>query len=79
LIFGQRLKELRQQLNLSQQEMADHLCISQSSYSRIENGKSLVAASFITQVAYTFQVSADWLLDITLSSPANRLQKSTLS
>jgi transcriptional regulator with XRE-family HTH domain len=78
-MFGQRLKELRQQLNLSQQEMADHLCISQSFYSRIENGKSLVAASFITQVAYTFQVSADWLLGITLSAPAKPLQKSTLS
>jgi transcriptional regulator with XRE-family HTH domain len=47
LNFGQRLKELQQQLNIRQQEMADQLCISQSCYGCFEKGKSLVAALFI--------------------------------
>ncbi|MFC6246349.1 helix-turn-helix transcriptional regulator [Flavobacterium psychroterrae] len=40
VVVGNKLKELRKNRNLSQEQVADYLTISQSAYARIESGES---------------------------------------
>lgn len=62
MIFNHQLKILREQHHLTQQEMADRLCMDQSTYSRHENGVTHATADLILLVAEEFNVSTDWLL-----------------
>jgi len=63
MIFWRRLKQLRIQYGLTQQEMSDRLCMAQSTYSRYENGISKATTDIIIRIAKEFKVTADWLLD----------------
>lgn len=60
--FGKRLKQLRRQHDLTQQQMCDRLHIDQSAYSKYENDKISPCTDFIDQVAREFNVSSEWLI-----------------
>lgn len=62
--FGERLKELRQDKNLGQNELADKIGISNASISYYENGKQEPTASTIIKIALYFNVSTDYLLGL---------------
>ena len=60
--FGEILKILRQERNITQGELAKVLCCSQSMLTRWENGECEPTAPFILAVSEYFNVSADFLL-----------------
>ena len=62
--FGDKLKMLRQRKNVKQKELADYLFLKQSSVSDYENNRSTPSPETIKKIAEYFNVSADYLLDI---------------
>jgi transcriptional regulator with XRE-family HTH domain len=72
-----RIKEMRNQLHLSQDYVAKHLGISRSTYTQMENGKRKVLADEVAQLSILFGVSADSLLNNTeISQPATMFARS---
>ena len=63
-MFGERLKELRKENNITQQQLSDSLGCSQSMIARWESGECEPTESVIKKVAEYFSVSADYLLGI---------------
>lgn len=61
-IVGNKLKKLRQARNMSQEEVANGLCMSQSAYARIERGESCSWASYITRICEFFQLTPEELV-----------------
>ena len=64
MIFWRRLKQLRIQYGLTQQEMSERLCMAQSTYSRYENDVSKATTEIIIRIAREFKVTTDWLLSL---------------
>ena len=56
-----RLKFAREQLNLSQQQVADAVGMKQPSYYQLEAGKSK-RSRFINDIAKVLKTNADWLM-----------------
>ena len=66
--FGNKIKNLRKQLKLTQIEMADKLLMNQSSYSRYESGRANPGIHIIQRVSNTFKVSMEWLMETNKSN-----------
>lgn len=62
MTLGRRIKLRREQLNLSQTELANLAGIHQPQISRYEKDESLPAADIVLALAKTLGVSTDWLL-----------------
>ena len=60
-----RLKDLREDADLTQQELADFLHIRQNTYSQYENEQRQIPLKLLISLADYFQVSTDYLLDLT--------------
>ncbi|MGE0631265.1 MAG: type II toxin-antitoxin system antitoxin SocA domain-containing protein [Parachlamydiales bacterium] len=73
--LGNRIKVLREEMDLSQEELAKLLNVDRASLSQIENGKRSVKAEELSLISKALNVSADTLLDLT-SSPEIFLEKS---
>lgn len=58
-----RLKELRQQKNLTQSKVADSLEVTQQSYARWENGKVTPTPEKLSKIAKFYGVTMDYLLE----------------
>ena len=56
-----RIKQLRTVLNISQQELAKKIYISQSTYGEIETGVRKVNDRIIQLICSQFSVNKDWL------------------
>lgn len=63
--FGERLKDIRQQLDWSQEHLAEVLNIGLRSLIRYENNQAEPSMSTLIKIARTLQVSADVLLELT--------------
>jgi transcriptional regulator with XRE-family HTH domain len=61
--FGERLRTLRIQKNLSQQEFADMFGVSAVQYGRYERGASLPAAEMLKRMTSVLGVTGDYLLN----------------
>lgn len=61
--IGKKIKELRTKRNLTQEELAQRLCITPQAVSRWECGISVPDISMIPLISRTLSVSADILLD----------------
>jgi transcriptional regulator with XRE-family HTH domain len=61
--LGQRIKQIRESLGLSQQALAEKLGVSRPSISQIENGERKVSAEELKKLAEIFSLSTDALLD----------------
>jgi transcriptional regulator with XRE-family HTH domain len=61
--FPQRLRDLRQQRNLTQQELAKRADIHYTHIGRYEVGKSLPAADTLRRIAEALGTTADFLID----------------
>ena len=57
-----RVKELRKERSLRQEELAGRINISQQTVSRIENGDNALAADILMSLANYFGVSIDYIL-----------------
>lgn len=61
-LVANKLKTLRKQKGLSQEEVADYLHISQPTYARIEKGESSSWASYITNICNLYEIAPEELL-----------------
>jgi len=62
LIVGNNLKIIRKAKNMTQEQIADHLNISQSAYARMENGESHSWANHILRICQLFEIDLEKLL-----------------
>jgi|SRR5690625_903184 len=60
-MFPDRLKELRIEKKLTQQEMADFLGITRQGYAKYENGQAETDLETLKKLANFFDVSTDYL------------------
>ena len=61
----QHIKDLREDHDLTQQHIAELLHISQTTYSRYENGLLDIPSSSLVTLAKYYKTSVDYLLDLT--------------
>lgn len=64
--LGSKIKNIRYNNNMSQEDMAKLLKINRNYLSRIETNKSLPTAEVLTRLAEAFSISVDSLLGISL-------------
>ncbi|MBO5223248.1 MAG: helix-turn-helix transcriptional regulator [Clostridia bacterium] len=63
--MGNRIKELRTEKKLGQNQLADLLGVSNASISYWETGKQVPSAEVVFKLAQFFGVSADFIIGIT--------------
>lgn len=72
-----RIRDLREDADLTQSEISKHLNISQRAYSHYENGTRDIPTNILIAIADFYDVSIDYLLDRTnikkLSQQKNNL------
>lgn len=61
--IGQKLKQIRKQNDLTQDELAKIINTTQSVISAYENGNTTIQTAFVYDICNKFRVSADWLLN----------------
>ncbi len=61
----QHIRDLREDSDLTQQQLAEVLHISQATYSRYESGALDIPSSALIALARYYQTSVDYLLDLT--------------
>ncbi len=59
---GSKIKSLRKKKGLSQEQVADYLHISQSTYARIENGERGSWANYIEPISKLFNIQPEELI-----------------
>jgi len=59
-----RIRDLREDADLKQQELAELLHVSQTTYSRYENGKLDIPSEALILLSRFYQVSTDYLLGL---------------
>ena len=60
--INERIKELRTQLHLSQEYVANYLGLNRSSFTQLENGNRKVTADDVAKLSALFGVSADKII-----------------
>lgn len=61
--MNNRIKQVRQALNLSQEEFGNHLSIGKASVSKIELGTNRPSSQTIELICSKFNVNPEWLKD----------------
>jgi len=72
--FGETIKRLRREKDMTQEQLAEYLNISTQAVSRWETNSSLPDISLIPMIANMFDVSADVLLGIDIASKEKKIQ-----
>lgn len=72
--FQQRLKELRTEKEMTQEEFANTLFLNKSSISRYEKGTQMPEAEMLERIADFFDVSVDYLLGRTSNRKNNDIK-----
>ena len=65
MINIERLKEIRNDKDYTQNDIANYLNISQVQYSRYETGIRIIPIDLLAKLAKLYQVSIDYLLGLT--------------
>ena len=60
-----RIRNLREDSDLTQQQIADYLACDQSLYSKYERGERTIPMEVIVKLAAYYQTSTDYLLGLT--------------
>ena len=60
-----RIKDLREDADLTQQAIASYLHIKQNTYSQYENGQRQIPIDALIQLAHFYNVSTDYILELT--------------
>ena len=60
-VFSKRLKELREENNLTQEQLADKISTSKQVLSRYEKNQREPGINIVTKIADFFEVSIDYL------------------
>ena len=72
--ISERLKELRQSLNLTQREMAKDLNITAAALSKYESQIANPSINVLISIAKKYNVSVDWLLGLSDNYSTNKLK-----
>lgn len=60
-----RLKDIREDLDITQKELAAYLHIRQNTYSQYENGQRQIPIPLLVRLAVYFHTSTDYILELT--------------
>lgn len=60
-----RLRDIREDHDLTQKELAEYLNIRQNTYSQYENGQRQLPLDALVKLAYYFDTSCDYILELT--------------
>lgn len=60
-----RLKDIREDHDITQRELASYLSISQNTYSQYESGKRQIPIEILIRLADYFHTSTDYILERT--------------
>lgn len=60
-----RLKELREDSDIKQKDIAEYLHIKQNTYSQYENGQRQIPIDMLIQLAKYYRTSTDYILGLT--------------
>lgn len=60
-----RLKDIREDRDITQKQLADYLHIKQNTYSQYENGQRGLPIEILCELALYFNTSADYILELT--------------
>ena len=60
-----RIKDLREDSDVTQKELADYLHIRQNTYSQYENGQRQIPIACLIKLAKFFNTSTDYILGLT--------------
>ena len=60
-----RIRDLREDRDLTQKEIAEHLHIKQNTYSQYENGQRQIPIEFLIMLAKFYNTSTDYILGLT--------------
>ena len=63
--FYPRLRDMREDHDLTQQEVAEYLSMKQSQYSRYERGHRDIPTDIMIKLALYYNTSTDYLLGLT--------------
>ena len=75
--LNERMKELRTQLHLSQEYVANFLGINRATFTQMENGNRRITAEDVSKLSKLFGISADSLLHgAEISRPATVFARS---
>ena len=67
-----RLKDLREDNDLTQRELAERLHISQNTYSQYENGVRQLPIEILIEISRIYDVSTDYILRLTDNPKRNK-------
>lgn len=59
--IGQKIRQFRKQRGMSQEQVADYLSITQSTYSRIENGESRTWSEYLDKLCEVLEIEPEEL------------------
>ncbi|MCP5049578.1 MAG: helix-turn-helix transcriptional regulator [bacterium] len=60
--IGERIKKLRKEKGLTQDDMVKYLHCGRSNYSKIESGQVMAGGALLAALHLTFNTSLDWLI-----------------
>lgn len=61
----QRLRDLREDRDMTQQDVARYLSFTHSAYAKIERGERTLSAEMLIKLSTLYDVSTDYLLGLT--------------
>ena len=67
-----RIRDLREDRDLTQRELADYLKCSQQVYSNYELGQRDIPTDILIRLAYFYDVSVDYILGLTDTPKINK-------
>ena len=68
----QRIKDLREDRNLTQKDIAEILNMTQQNYSNIENGTTEITADRLIKLSVFYNASIDYILGLTNKKEVNK-------
>ena len=60
-----RLRDLREDSDITQKQLADYLNVKQNTYSQYENGQRQIPIDALIKLAHYFKTSTDYILELT--------------
>lgn len=62
VVHSNRIKDLREDRDITQQAIADYLCVAQNTYCNYENGRHQIPIALLIRLAEYYNVNMDYLL-----------------
>lgn len=64
MLYMERIKQFRQEQNITQAQVAEVLGISQQQYFKYEKGINELPIRYLQIICQTYHVSSDWILGL---------------